>query len=207
MEHWGRYDFHAVLEKVLTELEPAQLYVIAHSAGGQLIGLSDHCRAIDGMIFVTSPTGYWKNYPSPFKYALAFFWYVLVPVLSFRRSYFPAKLVKLGPKDVPTGVMKQWATWGKSPDYLFDKKHGFDLSNYHALTVPILAYSFTDDNFSPEKAVDALLSHYPNADIEHKSVKPSDLDRKHIGHFGFFRESMRESLWEEVLNWLSSIDH
>ncbi len=207
MEHWGRYDFHAVLEKVLTELEPAQLYVIAHSAGGQLIGLSDHCRAIDGMIFVTTPSGYWGNYPSPFKYALALFWYVIAPALCYKRSYFPAHLVKIGPKDVPSGVIKQWADWGRTEGYLFDKKHGFDLTNYHELSVPILAYSFTDDHFSPPKAVDALLSNYSNAEIEHKSVKPSDHNRKHIGHFGFFRKSMRESLWKEALDWLSSMDN
>ena len=207
MEHWGRYDFHAVLEKVLTELEPAQLYVIGHSAGGQLIGLSDHCRAIDGMIFVTTPSGYWGNYPPPFKYALALFWYVVAPTLSYKRSYFPAHLVKIGPKDVPSGVIKQWASWGRTKGYLFDEKHGFDLTTYHDLSIPILAYSFTDDHFSPYKAVDALLENYPNVEIEHKSVKPSDHNRKHIGHFGFFRKSMRESLWEEALDWLSSKDN
>ncbi len=206
MEDWGRYDFHAVLEKVLTDLEPRQLYVTGHSAGGQLIGLSDHCKAIDAMVFVTTPSGYWKHYTTPFKYALALFWYVIAPALSYQRSYFPAHLVKIGPKNVPSGVIKQWASWGRTKGYLFDKKHEFDLTNYHEISAPILAYSFTDDHFSPCKAVDALLANYPQAAIEHKSIKPADLDKKHIGHFGFFRDSMRQSLWEETINWLESLD-
>jgi predicted alpha/beta hydrolase len=206
MEHWGRYDFHAVIEKVLTELEPEQLYVIGHSAGGQLLGMSEHCRAIDAMVFVTTPNGYWKHYSPPFKYALALFWYVVAPVLSYKRSYFPARMIKFAPDNVPSGVIKQWADWGKSRDYLFSEKHGFDLTPYQSLTIPILAYSFTDDNFAPYPAVSALLSHYPHARIEHKSVQPSDHNRKHIGHFGFFRPSMQESLWEETLSWLSSLE-
>ncbi len=203
LEHWGRFDFNAILQKSLTELDPKQIYVIGHSAGGQLIGLAEHSSAIDGIILVTSPSGYWRYYKSPFRYFLAFFWHIMLPALNRGKSYFPAHKIGLGSGDVPSGVIRQWAEWCRSKDYLFAEEHGLELSRYSSLSIPICAYTFTDDSFAPPSAVDALLSQYPAAKIEHRILQPSDLRMKSVGHFGFFRDHMQNVLWDQVFEWFA----
>jgi predicted alpha/beta hydrolase len=34
------------------------------------------------------------------------------------------------------------------------------------------------------------------------TVKPSDVDAKAIGHFGFFRPEHRDTLWRSAAEWL-----
>jgi len=35
-------------------------------------------------------------------------------------------------------------------------------------------------------------------------VHPRDLSAERIGHFGFFRESFRDTLWREAAQWLEA---
>jgi predicted alpha/beta hydrolase len=53
-------------------------------------------------------------------------------------------------------------------------------------------------------AVRALFELYPSAKAELREVRPSELRVKSVGHFGFFRERFRDSLWREAADWLES---
>ena len=44
--------------------------------------------------------------------------------------------------------------------------------------------------------------YYPNARAEIRSVEPRELGVSEVGHFGFFRERFRDSLWRETADWL-----
>ena len=62
----------------------------------------------------------------------------------------------------------------------------------------------TDDAFAPLPAVEALGRLYPNARWETRRVAPRDVGAKALGHFGFFRERFRDSLWREAADWLEA---
>jgi len=49
----------------------------------------------------------------------------------------------------------------------------------------------------------AFLDAYTGADITHRHLAPKDLGVPEIGHFGFFRERFRDSLWREAADWLA----
>jgi predicted alpha/beta hydrolase len=59
-----------------------------------------------------------------------------------------------------------------------------------------------DDAYAPRRAAEALFDLYPNA--PEKTLVPVDA-RAHggaIGHFGFFRERLRDSLWADAARWM-----
>ena len=51
----------------------------------------------------------------------------------------------------------------------------------------------------------ALAQLYPNSRWETRRLAPRELGEKHIGHFGFFRERFRASLWRESADWLEAV--
>ena len=62
----------------------------------------------------------------------------------------------------------------------------------------------SDDAFAPVAAVQALLELYPSSKAELRRVRPAEVGAKSIGHFGFFRESFRDTLWREAADWLET---
>ena len=73
---------------------------------------------------------------------------------------------------------------------------------YARVRSPLRAYAISDDPFAPLGAVRALGALYPNSQWETRRVAPRELGVKRIGHFGFFRERFRDSLWRESADWL-----
>lgn len=203
MHDWGELDMTAAFEHIVQECSPDKLYAIGQSAGGQLFGLARNCERVDAMVTVAAQSGSLRHWPFRKwrKYSFALGVYFLIPLLANLLGYFPSSRVGLG-EDLPKGVALEWARWCRSPHYLFSYPRQFDLSRYAMLHLPILAYSFEDDDFAPEPAVDALFTHYPNASVTRKHVRPSDIEAEKIGHFGFFRREFRDTLWREVCEWL-----
>jgi predicted alpha/beta hydrolase len=196
MLDWGRHDLGGVLEWIGLHLRPRKLLVVGHSAGGQIVGLTESNWRIAALLAVGSQSGWWGHWPVPARYRLALQWYA-VPVVTRLFGYLPGAL---GTKeDLPAGVAREWARWGRSPGYLFDD--GL-LDGFARFRAPLLAYSFSDDDYAPEPAVESLLDAYSGADITHRRLTPADLGVVEIGHFGFFRERFRDTLWQESAAWL-----
>lgn len=202
MVDWGVMDMEAVFAWVLNTLKPEKLFAVGHSAGGQLLGLARHSKELAGAVMVAAPSGYWKHYPMPDRVAVWALWYLMMPLATLAGDRVHARALRLAQVDVPTGVARQWADWGRTPGYLFDSAHELDTLQYATLAMPVLAYSFTDDRIAPKTAVEALLKHYPKCDIEHVHMSPEKAGQLHMGHFGFFRQALRDSIWMEVAVWL-----
>jgi len=202
MADWGIMDMEAVFVWALEALKPEKLFAVGHSAGGQLLGLSRHSQKLAGSVIVAAPSGYWRHYPMPDRFGVWTLWHLILPLATLAGDRVHTKAMRLAQVDVPGGVARQWAGWGRTPGYLFDPAHGLDIRQYPTLTMPVLAYSFSDDRIAPRTAVEALLKHYPNCDIEHVHMSPEEAGQPHIGHFGFFRQAARDSMWVEVAGWL-----
>ena len=130
-------------------------------------------------------------------------WRVLTPLLGRDRPYFPARRIGFSSVDVPAGAMRDWACWGLSPGYLFDPSHGLDTARYAQLSVPMLAYSFADDDFAVRAAVDALVTRYPAAQVDRRHIDVQRPDA--VGHFGYFHPRCRDRFWAQTAGWLDAL--
>jgi predicted alpha/beta hydrolase len=149
---------------------------------------------------VAAQSGYWRLYPSPRKQGWAFLWFVAAPLVIHVYGYFPAKLFGLG-ENLPAGVISEFGSWCCNPLYIANSA---DVRQRFAEPrMPMLAYSIDDDVTAPQRAVEGLLALYSNAAIVRRHIKPKDVGVKRLGHFGFFRDSVSESLWPETVEWLS----
>lgn len=199
MREWGERDLAGVVEWIAGHLRPRRLLAVGHSVGGQLVGLAENNWRIHALLAVASQSGYWGHWPSPQRWDIALRWFVLVPALTRLFGYLPGRF---GTKeDLPGGVAREWARWGRRPGYLMEPelRQGFE-----RFRGPLLAYSIADDPYAPRPAVEALLDYYSEADVHHRHIAPRDVGAGEIGHFGFFRERFRETLWRDSAAWLAS---
>jgi predicted alpha/beta hydrolase len=198
---WAEEDQGGALDWVTSNLQPHKILVVGHSVGGQIVGLAPGNERIAGMVAVAAQSGYWGHWPSPSRYRMALNWYVGVPLASRLFGYVPGWL---GTKeDLPAGVAREWAEWCRQPRFLFaghdERRRGFERFDR-----PFLAYSFEDDDYAPRAAVESLLDAYREARVDHRHVTPREVGAPAIGHFGFFRERFRDTLWRESAGWLRS---
>ena len=174
---------------------------IGHSIGGQLLGVVQGVR-VDAALLVAAQSGYWRHFPSvAVRAALSAFWWAGVPLLTAAFGKLPMRLLRQG-IDVPAGAGRQWARWGRNPEYIWS--HAAPRGGLHVATFagPLRAYAFTDDPYAPLPAHRALLRHYAATSPELRVVAPADVGAARIGHFGFFRPALRHGLWDEAVDWL-----
>lgn len=197
----GRLDLNAAL-RWLREHSPARKRIlVGHSLGAQLPGLAPQSEGLAALIMIGGSCPDPRLYPLLPRLRMEFLWRVLVPLLG-RGERFPARRIGFSSIDIPGGPIRDWARWGLSPGYLFDPRHGLDTTRYARLAMPLLAYSFADDDYAVRPAVEALLAHYSAARIEHRHIgRPRE---GKIGHFGYFHPRMQDSLWADTLRWLEA---
>jgi predicted alpha/beta hydrolase len=200
---WGQLDFGGVLAWIRGAQPSSETAVVGHSIGGQLLALASDARQIRRAVLVAAQAGSWRHWPGWSRAGMAALWYGVIPALSSVAGRLPMSWFGLG-EDVPAGVAREWAAWGRAPDSLFDPRHGLDLSGHDRLAIPLRMYSFADDGYAPRPSVEALLRHYPAARIEHLRWVPAEHDGRAVGHFGFFRPGVVPELWKEVADWLTA---
>ena len=202
---WGKHDLSGVISWTASEYGNAAITVLGHGVGGQILPLATNRRLVDAVILVASYSGYWKFLPSQTKYAMLLLWTFVLPILTVLLGYLPGRLVGLN-ENLPAWVAREWAYWSRHPDYL--GRDGVELirAQFASLKVPLLAYSFWDDPMAPQEAVDELMEWYASAQITRRHIEEADLEEADIGHFGFFTEKHRRSMWEAgALSWLKQL--
>ncbi|MCZ6726476.1 MAG: alpha/beta fold hydrolase [Acidobacteria bacterium] len=197
---WIFEDMTAVIDWAHRELQPAQLFLVGHSLGGQVASLLVNSRLVDGMVTLSAQSGYWRLQGAEQKLAVLLHAYVSVPALSHLCGFAPWSRLGLG-EDLPKPAALQWAGWLRNREYLLGDD-SLPLERYEAFTAPVLAYSFADDKWGTARAVDAMMKAYPN--VERRHVTPADFGLSSIGHVGFFRPRS-QALWDEVISWLEGL--
>lgn len=187
---WGQLDFEGAIRFAEQRFPGRELVLVGHSIGGQLIGMAPAATAFSRVFTVAAQVGSWRDWPGLGKWAMAGLWYGLMPAAVSVMGYYPGKL-GMG-SDLPAGMALEWASWGRHRDYLL---RNVSREGYERLTAPFLSYSFSDDFYAPKQAVDKLHALYSHASVERVHLTPRELGVKAIGHFGFFRERFRDSLW------------
>ena len=198
---WAR-DTDAVIEALAQRAGDAPLCLIGHSLGAQLPGLLAQRDRIAGLLSVAAGSGYWRDNAPPLRRIVLYFWHVLVPVATTLFGYFPGRRIgKVG--DLPRGVILQWRRWCMHPRYHVGAEGVGE--RFAAARFPILALSMTDDELMTERGTRTLVGFYANAPQRVERIAPADVQARRIGHFGFFREQFRPTLWRRSLQWLQ--DH
>ena len=115
-------------------------------------------------------------------------------------GYFPGSRLGFG-EDLPPGVAIEWASWCRHPRYLVGALGVEDAMRACARRfAPTRSATIRSRRC---RAVEALLELYPNARWRDCAAsRRATLGAKRIGHFGFFRERFRDSLWREAADWL-----
>ncbi|MGF1671834.1 MAG: serine aminopeptidase domain-containing protein, partial [Balneolaceae bacterium] len=183
--NWGKNDLEAVLSHIKTVYSDKKLKIIAHSMGGQIIGLAPSSVNADKFIFTAVPSGYWRFWKGFERVKMLNAWYVLFPVLTNIFGYMPTSRVS-SMEDLPKSVARQWRKWCLNPNYMFDYLDDLE-TNYERHTCRLVSYSIENDTFAPKEAVDWLTEKYVNTQSERIHLRPDDFGVDKIGHFGFFK--------------------
>lgn len=201
LRDWGEKDIPGAIDWVTASFPGVPLAVVAHSVGGQVLGLADNVARVERILAVAVQSGYWRHWSFPYNLRVAALWYALIPALAPALSYFPSHWLGLG-NPLPAGVALDWARWGRDPDYLHGRHAPPSVAHFGSFRGAILGYSFSDDPLAPKRAVAAFLPRYRNADLEHRHLRPPDLGVNHIGHWDVFRDRLGDRIWEAWLDWL-----
>jgi predicted alpha/beta hydrolase len=203
MRDWGLLDMAGALRWVNNRYRPSRLFVIGHSVGGQLMGLLPNAHLVDGMLCTSAQSGYWKIQGGAQKWLVGASMYLAFPLLPRLFGYFPWTWFG-ATEDLPGGVALEWSRWCRSPHYMQSAADLPELSNFAGFDAPILAYSFSDDDWGTAHSVDRMMEAYTGAPVERRHVSPAEVGMKQIGHFGFYR-SEAEPLWKQVCDWLNDL--
>ncbi|MCY3413750.1 MAG: hypothetical protein INQ03_19050 [Candidatus Heimdallarchaeota archaeon] len=189
-----RIDIGMVLDYTRKQYPGREIIYMAHSFGGQFLGVVEDIKDIKKLIFIAVQNAYWKNYAKPYTYW--FFWKVITPIISLFFNYYPAKKIGMG-EDMPKGIVNSWKRYCMRPNYFFDDPE-FDLSGYDKIELPLTAFKIIDDEWGCRgNAVEFFVDRYPNTESKIIPVDPKDHGLSHIGHNGFFK---RENLWNLIID-------
>jgi len=202
MEQWGAVDQASMIDH-LARLRPGDsLGLIGHSLGGQVLGLADNISHVRAAVLVCSQSGHWRHWPpGRRRLRMLTLWWLLIPGLAAATGRFPGSWI--GTADLPAGIARSWARWGRSRHYVCDVRGRALRPHNDDVDCRIRWLSFSDDPLAPFGAVEALRSYYPRARIERLHLAPRDLGAESVGHFGFFRKSMPRGPWDEIADWLA----
>jgi predicted alpha/beta hydrolase len=191
---WGERDLAGGLGWLGRRFAGLPLLFVGHSAGAQLMGLAPE-PPIRAALFAAAGTAYWKGYRGLPRAIMAALWYALFPATLAIAGYLPMSRLGQG-DDVPPGVAREWARWGRDRRYVYSYAEARGGLGYTRYARPLLALSISDDAYAPPTSTAHLLSLYTRARKELRTIVSGP---KPIGHFGFFR---RADLWEEPVGWL-----
>lgn len=195
---WAENDCAAVLDALAARLPGKPLFWIGHSLGGQILPLVSGHERITKAVTIATGSGYWLQNSPGLRWRAWFLWYVVAPLATAIVGYFPGETLNMV-GDLPSGVMRQWRRWCLNSEYAVGAEGPDMRARYSAVRVPITSLSFTDDEFMSAKNTASVHGFYTNASKTMKRIAPADIGVRRIGHFGFFREQFRETLWEKVL--------
>jgi predicted alpha/beta hydrolase len=197
---WGRLDFEAMLAHAAAQFPGQPVDVVGHSFGGCAVGLAPSAWQVRRVVMVGAQFAYWRDYAADQRWRLFGKWHVVMPLLTHAFGYFPGK--RLGwLEDTPAGVVHDWTT--RTPRYE-QRPSGRSLATlpFSQVQAATLAISLTDDPFGTVAATERLLGYLPAAQRRHLRIAPVDISVDEIGHFAFFHDRFRESLWPIALQWL-----
>jgi len=201
LEDWGRKDFPAVLAWLRRHRDPARVVVLGHSVGGQFVGIAPEVQEIDALVGVATQSGYWRHWDGLERAKVFALWYAAIPLLTAGTAHFPASRFGLG-QDIPAGVARQWAAWGRDPDYIRSPTGGPQPQYYDDVRCPLRTYLIEGDPLATERALQAWHDWFPNAERELVRLAAHTPAGRPLGHFGFFDPTLGAGEWPALTEFI-----
>jgi len=201
MRDWATRDVPAAFDYLERNQPGARLLAVGHSFGGQVYGLLPQRERIAAALVVGSQSGYWRHWRGAQRAGMWAFTHLFIPTVTRLSGYAATSRIGMG-EDLPAGVALEWARWCRDPDYVVGALGAH--ADYARFRAPLRAVTASDDHYAPLPAVEALLRLYPAAKGEIRQIAPREVGATQIGHFGYFREQFRDSLWREAADWLEA---
>jgi predicted alpha/beta hydrolase len=201
LSDWGERDLAAATRALVElDLETTGARVpnlfMGHSVGGQLFGLMRDVP-FDAAYLVGSQAGYWRNWAGLKRVGIMALWFGAIPLFTSTLGYLPMKAFGQG-EDIPAGVARQWAEWGRDPSYVGVRASQIPDAAYSTWRGRLRAVAIADDGYAPERAVHQLVRLYEAAEGEVVVIGPDEIGARSIGHFGWFHPRFRDSLWADA---------
>ncbi|MFN7134780.1 MAG: serine aminopeptidase domain-containing protein, partial [Myxococcales bacterium] len=199
---WAERDLAVAFALLAARAPSVPPLYFGHSVGGQLLGFVPP-RPLAGALFVASQSGHWRQWSGWRRPAMWGLWHLMIPSLVPAFGFLPMKRLGQG-EDVPAGVARQWAEWGRSRDYLMVGVRERGARGFAEFAGPLRSDAIEDDGYAPPRSVEALLRLYTGAEAarELRLWRPGDVGADAIGHFGAFRPKFRDTLWSDWRGWL-----
>ncbi len=198
VSQWGRLDATGALQWAQQYIAKLPVLVIAHGIGGQLAGLTDNPDQANEYLFIGASLDHWQYWPKSERMRRSWRHSGKVPMLV--RTFGCLPRGTLGNKvEIPGPAALRWVRWARHELGAagVEKAAGFS-----AMTAPITAYSFADDEWSSMIGAQALLDCFPNSRSVHIPLTPHKAGLEEIGHHGFFEPMGEDQLWPRATEWL-----
>jgi predicted alpha/beta hydrolase len=209
IQDWAEFDSAAAIGWLRDRFPHDEIVGISHSIGCLPLGGAPNAVEQARIVLVGAHTGYYGDYRPLYRLPMAVAWHGLMPAVTRFFGYFPADRLGLG-EDLPAGMALQWADRrlpelrpsGAQPA---QERMRRLLDRCAALQCPALAISVSDDAFATVAGTKRLLSYFPRlSSPQHVLFTPPDAQVRRIGHFGFFRRAVGQTLWPRLLTQLDS---
>jgi predicted alpha/beta hydrolase len=201
MRDWCVIDVPGVLTWASHTYHGRPIHWVGHSMGGFATGLAHNNHLVARQLNVATLSGYWGRLAAPEKYRVLFMMGLIAPAVIAALGYMPGRL--MGGEDMPGPAFSEWRGWCMTSGFLFDDATLPERGNFLRLRAPLRVAQIADDPWGTPAAVGHMTEHY-TASIDRSiwRVTPADAGVAKIGHFGFFRPDVRDTLWAAAAHWL-----
>jgi predicted alpha/beta hydrolase len=201
MRDWCILDMPGVIGWAGREHPGRALHWVGHSLGGFAVGLAHNNHRIARQLNIATLSGYWRHMAVPERYRVRVMMGALAPLVIGARGYFPGVL--MGGEDMPGPAFLEWRRWCMSPGFLFDDPTLPEAANFTRLRAPVRFGQVEDDPWGTPAAVEAIASRFTgSADRSVWRIRLADAGIRRIGHHGFFRSELGDTLWSAAAEWL-----
>ncbi len=201
MRDWCILDVPGVIAWAHHTYPDRPLHWAGHSMGGFATGLAHNNHLIARQLNIATLSGYWGRMAAPEKWRVRLLMGTLGPLVVWAKGYFPGQL--MGGEDLPGPAYLEWMRWCMTPGFLFDDETLREKRNFRELRAPMRFAQIADDPWGTEAAVGHMAEHFTGSrDRSIWRITPKEAGVKAIGHFGFFRPDVRDTLWHAAAQWL-----
>ncbi|MGN6240477.1 MAG: alpha/beta hydrolase family protein [Cellulosimicrobium cellulans] len=204
MRDWMADDVPAVAAWARPRFGDVPQLAVGHSIGGHALALGRGSRGLAGFVTVASHVASTSTVPDRAERArVRLILRVLGPATARVLGYVPGRRLSLG-EDMPAAAMLEWGRWSTLPGYFFDDPTMHAAPDAARVSGDVLAVGFTDDPWATPAQIDAITDRLTAARVERRTWSPAEGGVERIGHLGFFRRGLRDTLWPELLAWLDA---
>ena len=195
---WGRSDMAGAMAWAQRYIDKLPVFGIAHGIAGQLVGLLPDPDQVNEYLFIAAGLANAQYWPKSERMRRSWRHTGKVPMLVRTFGVLPRGSFG-NQEELPHGVASRMVRWARHEQGAagVEQTPGFD-----ALTAPITAYSFNDDEWTSPLAAGALLACYPNARSVHIPMTTFKVGMDEVGHHGFFARTGEDFLWPRATEWL-----